>query len=207
MIQAAAAPSAMRRPDWPRSSSRAAPLPMAAIPISTSCSRSRPANSTRRSGPRSSPEMQQLVFAKAIYAPIWQLGFFNGIGPRVGQSSFGAIAGFAYTAPFEDMTIKAAVMKRFVVRRAGYALLSLFLLSLTIFLFVRVTGDPAALLVEPGASEATSPPSTTSSASTARSGCNTRCSCASPAPRRSRTILLLPDAGHGDSTCRGCPIR
>jgi ABC-type dipeptide/oligopeptide/nickel transport system permease component len=33
-------------------------------------------------------------------------------------------------------------------------LLSLFLLSLTIFFFVRVTGDPATLLVEPGASEA-----------------------------------------------------
>ena len=43
-------------------------------------------------------------------------------------------------------------MKGFVLRRAGYALVSLFLLSLTIFLFVRVTGDPAALLVEPGAS-------------------------------------------------------
>jgi len=45
-------------------------------------------------------------------------------------------------------------MKQFVVRRLGYSLLSLLLLSLTIFLFVRVTGDPAALLVEPGASEA-----------------------------------------------------
>jgi len=33
-------------------------------------------------------------------------------------------------------------MKRFVARRLGYALLSLCLLSLTIFLFVRVTGDP-----------------------------------------------------------------
>lgn len=43
-------------------------------------------------------------------------------------------------------------MKGFVLRRAGYALISLFLLSLTIFCFVRVTGDPAALLVEPGAS-------------------------------------------------------
>src|SRR5262249_327833 len=40
----------------------------------------------------------------------------------------------------------------FIVRRAAYALLSLFLLSLTIFFFVRVTGDPATLLVEPGAS-------------------------------------------------------
>ncbi|HZU90116.1 MAG TPA: hypothetical protein VE993_12740, partial [Stellaceae bacterium] len=45
-----------------------------------------------------------------------------------------------------------APMTRFVVRRSGYALLSLFLLSLTIFFFVRVTGDPAALLAEPGAS-------------------------------------------------------
>ena len=45
-------------------------------------------------------------------------------------------------------------MKRFVARRLGYALLSLCLLSLTIFLFVRVTGDPTVLLVEPGASRA-----------------------------------------------------
>jgi len=45
-------------------------------------------------------------------------------------------------------------MKRFVLRRLGYSLLSLFLLSLTIFFFVRVTGDPAVLLVEPGASKA-----------------------------------------------------
>jgi ABC-type dipeptide/oligopeptide/nickel transport system permease component len=42
-------------------------------------------------------------------------------------------------------------MTRYITRRAGYAVLSLFLLSLTIFFFVRVTGDPAALLVEPGA--------------------------------------------------------
>ena len=34
----------------------------------------------------------------------------------------------------------------------GYALVSLALLSVTIFLFVRLTGDPAVLLVEPGAS-------------------------------------------------------
>ena len=45
-------------------------------------------------------------------------------------------------------------MRQFVLRRAAYALVSLFLLSLTIFLFVRVTGDPTVLLVEPGASKA-----------------------------------------------------
>ena len=45
-------------------------------------------------------------------------------------------------------------MKRYIGRRTAYCLLSLFLLSVTIFFFVRVTGDPATLLVEPGASEA-----------------------------------------------------
>jgi peptide/nickel transport system permease protein len=45
-------------------------------------------------------------------------------------------------------------MKRFVLRRLGYAALTLVLLSLTIFLLVRVTGDPTVLLVEPGASRA-----------------------------------------------------
>jgi peptide/nickel transport system permease protein len=44
-------------------------------------------------------------------------------------------------------------VKRFIVKRVGYALLSLALLSITIFLFVRLTGDPAVLLVEPGASK------------------------------------------------------
>jgi ABC-type dipeptide/oligopeptide/nickel transport system permease component len=43
-------------------------------------------------------------------------------------------------------------VKRFILRRVGYALISLALLSVTIFLFVRLTGDPAVLLVEPGAS-------------------------------------------------------
>ncbi len=43
-------------------------------------------------------------------------------------------------------------MRRYVVKRLGYALLSLVLLSLTIFAFARLTGDPAVLLTEPGAS-------------------------------------------------------
>jgi ABC-type dipeptide/oligopeptide/nickel transport system permease component len=44
-------------------------------------------------------------------------------------------------------------MRQYILRRIGYSLLSLFLLSLTIFLFVRVTGDPTSLLTEPGASQ------------------------------------------------------
>jgi peptide/nickel transport system substrate-binding protein len=53
-------------------------------------------------------KMQRLVHEKAINAPIWELAFLNGVGPRVGESSLGKIAGFPYTAPFEDITIKGA---------------------------------------------------------------------------------------------------
>ena len=53
-------------------------------------------------------KMQQLVTERSIFAPIWQLGFINGVGPQVGESGFGLIPGFAYTAPYEDITIKAA---------------------------------------------------------------------------------------------------
>jgi peptide/nickel transport system substrate-binding protein len=53
-------------------------------------------------------KMQQLAYQRAIYAPIWLLGFLNGVGPRVGESGFGLIPGFAYTAPYEDITLKGA---------------------------------------------------------------------------------------------------
>jgi peptide/nickel transport system substrate-binding protein len=51
-------------------------------------------------------KMQQIVHEKAIYAPIWQLAFMNAHGPRVGESGFGLIPAFAYTGPYEDITIK-----------------------------------------------------------------------------------------------------
>src|SRR5215468_4161237 len=45
-------------------------------------------------------------------------------------------------------------MKKFILKRFGLAAISLFLLSLTIFLLIRISGDPAVLLAEPGASAA-----------------------------------------------------
>jgi peptide/nickel transport system substrate-binding protein len=53
-------------------------------------------------------KMQQLIYERTIFAPIWQLAFLNGTGPRVAESSFGKIAGFPYTAPYEDIAIKNA---------------------------------------------------------------------------------------------------
>jgi peptide/nickel transport system substrate-binding protein len=53
-------------------------------------------------------KMQQLVVERTIYAPVWELGFLNGVGPRVGESGFGLMPGYAYTAPYEDITLKSS---------------------------------------------------------------------------------------------------
>ncbi|MGH7048492.1 MAG: ABC transporter permease [Stellaceae bacterium] len=42
-------------------------------------------------------------------------------------------------------------MTQFIIRRTGYAIVTLLILSLTIFIFVRLTGDPTTLLAAPGA--------------------------------------------------------
>src|SRR6266481_8371091 len=42
-------------------------------------------------------------------------------------------------------------MGQFMIRRTLYALVTLFILSLTIFTVVSLTGDPVTLLAEPGA--------------------------------------------------------
>ena len=42
-------------------------------------------------------------------------------------------------------------MPQFIIRRTCYSIITLFILSLTIFAVVRFTGDPATLMAEPGA--------------------------------------------------------
>ncbi len=51
-------------------------------------------------------KMQEMIEQRTVAAPIWQLAFINGVGPRVGESGFGLIPTFAYTGPYEDITIK-----------------------------------------------------------------------------------------------------
>ena len=41
-------------------------------------------------------------------------------------------------------------MGQFMIRRTFYAMITLFILSLTIFTVVRLTGDPVTLMAEPG---------------------------------------------------------
>jgi peptide/nickel transport system substrate-binding protein len=51
-------------------------------------------------------KIQQFLHEHSVYAPIWQLAFINGQGKRVGESGLGLIKGHAYSAPYEDVTIK-----------------------------------------------------------------------------------------------------
>jgi peptide/nickel transport system permease protein len=48
---------------------------------------------------------------------------------------------------------EGSVMHGYIIRRLLYAIVSLIILSITIFCVVRITGDPAILMAEPGAKE------------------------------------------------------
>jgi peptide/nickel transport system substrate-binding protein len=52
-------------------------------------------------------KIQQIVHERVVAAPIWQLAALSGVGPRVGESTFGQIPGYPWTSPYEDITLKA----------------------------------------------------------------------------------------------------
>ena len=51
--------------------------------------------------------IQQLMHEKAMVAPIWELAFINGHGPRVAESGLTLITNHAYSSPYEDLKLKA----------------------------------------------------------------------------------------------------
>jgi peptide/nickel transport system substrate-binding protein len=52
-------------------------------------------------------QIQQIVHDRVMYVPIYELAFLWGIGPRVGEACVDHIKGFSYSAPYEDVTLKA----------------------------------------------------------------------------------------------------
>jgi peptide/nickel transport system substrate-binding protein len=52
-------------------------------------------------------KIQQKVYDEAYFLPIWQLGFLCVTGPRVAVSGLGLIPGHIYSAPYEDVQLKA----------------------------------------------------------------------------------------------------
>ena len=52
-------------------------------------------------------KIQQILHDRVMFAPILEPAFLNGVGPRVLNSGLGAIANFPYSAPYEDLALKA----------------------------------------------------------------------------------------------------
>jgi peptide/nickel transport system substrate-binding protein len=50
--------------------------------------------------------VQQLVTDKAMVAPMYELAFVNGVGRRVDEPGLGLIAGYAFSAPYEDLKLR-----------------------------------------------------------------------------------------------------
>jgi peptide/nickel transport system substrate-binding protein len=51
--------------------------------------------------------IQQLIHERVIFAPIWLIAGLSAVGPRVEEPGIGLIAGYAFSAPFEDVKLKA----------------------------------------------------------------------------------------------------
>jgi len=51
--------------------------------------------------------IQQLMYDKAVFAPLFEPAFLNGYGPRVAESGLGLINYHGYSAPYEDVKLKA----------------------------------------------------------------------------------------------------
>ena len=51
--------------------------------------------------------LQQLVHDKAMFIPIWDCAVLQGVGARVEEPGLGLLTGWPYSAPYEDLKLKA----------------------------------------------------------------------------------------------------
>jgi len=51
-------------------------------------------------------QIQQILFDRVTYVPIYELAFTWGIGPRLEEPGISLIRGYAYSAPYEDLKLK-----------------------------------------------------------------------------------------------------
>jgi peptide/nickel transport system substrate-binding protein len=51
--------------------------------------------------------IQQLIHDKVMVLPIWQLALIQAHGPRVAESGLGLVADYPWSAPYEDLRLKA----------------------------------------------------------------------------------------------------
>ena len=52
-------------------------------------------------------QMQDIMHERVLHVPIYELAFLWGVGPRVEEACVDHIKGFSYSAPYEDLKLKA----------------------------------------------------------------------------------------------------
>ena len=52
-------------------------------------------------------QIQRIAHERVMFAPIWELAFLNGVGPRVEEAGLGLIEHHPYSSPYEDLKVKA----------------------------------------------------------------------------------------------------
>jgi peptide/nickel transport system substrate-binding protein len=53
-------------------------------------------------------QIQQIMHDRVLHVPVYELAFLWGVGPRVEEACVDHIKGFSYSAPYEDLKLKAA---------------------------------------------------------------------------------------------------
>jgi peptide/nickel transport system substrate-binding protein len=51
-------------------------------------------------------KIQQLMYDRAMFAPLWETATINGYGPRVAEPALNLITGYAWSAPYEELRLK-----------------------------------------------------------------------------------------------------
>jgi peptide/nickel transport system substrate-binding protein len=51
--------------------------------------------------------IQQMMYERAMFAPLWETATINGYGPRVAEPALNLITGYPWSAPYEELRLKA----------------------------------------------------------------------------------------------------
>ena len=50
--------------------------------------------------------IQQMMYDRSMFAPLWETATINGYGPRVAEPGLNLITGYAWSAPYEELRLK-----------------------------------------------------------------------------------------------------
>jgi peptide/nickel transport system substrate-binding protein len=50
--------------------------------------------------------IQQMMYERAMFAPLWETATINGYGPRVAEPALNLVTGYAWSAPYEELRLK-----------------------------------------------------------------------------------------------------